>query len=92
MRVYAVTDFLETEICFLAEVDIRGTVYRFSSFPIEIDLDGGGIVFYPGLLSDPNFVQEIVEVGQIKLSSNSMSMALVFPFNVSQRQMLGNGS
>jgi len=67
MRVYAVTDFLETEICFLAEVDIRGTVYRFSSFPIEIVLDGGGIVFYPGLLSDPNFVQVIVEVGQIKL-------------------------
>ena len=91
MRIYPVTDFLETEICFLAEVDIRGTIYRFSSFPIEIDLDGGGVVFYPGLLSDPDFSQEILEVGQIKLSSNSMSMALVFPFNVAARQMLGTG-
>jgi len=91
MRIYPVTDFLETEICFLAEVDIRGTIYRFSSFPIEIDLDGGGIVFFPGLLSDPDFSQEILEVGQIKLSSNSMSMALVFPFNVAARQMLGTG-
>ena len=85
------TDFLETEICFLAEVDLKGTIYRFSSFPIEIALDSGGVVFFPGLLGDPNFSQELQEIGQIKLSTNSISMSLVFPFNVAERQMLGNG-
>mgnify|MGYP003133544340 CR=1 FL=1 len=91
MRVYPVTDFLETEICFLAEVDLKGTIYRFSSFPVEIELDSGGVVFFPGLLGDPNFTQELQEIGQIKLSTNSISMSLVFPFNVAERQMLGNG-
>tara|TARA_Y100000592_G_C5480855_1_gene325369 strand:+ start:1027 stop:2799 length:1773 start_codon:yes stop_codon:yes gene_type:complete len=91
MRVYAVTDFLETEICFLAEVDLHGTTYRFSSFPVEIALSSGGVVFFPGLLGDPSFTQELQEIGQIKLSTNSISMSLVFPFNVAKRQMLGNG-
>ena len=91
MRIYPVIDFLETEICFLAEVDIKGTTYRFSSFPIELDNDGGGQTFYEGKLSDPDFNQELLEVGQIKLSSNSMSMGLVFPFNVARKQMLGVG-
>ena len=91
MRVYPVIDFLETEICFLAEVDIKGTIYKFSSFPIELDNNGGGQTFYEGRLSDPDFRQELLEVGQIKLSSNSMSMGLVFPFNVAQKQMLGVG-
>lgn len=45
MRVYPVIDFLETEICFLAEVDIKGTIYKFSSFPIELDNNGGGQTF-----------------------------------------------
>ena len=91
MRVYPLTDFLETEICFLAEVDLKGTIYRFSSFPVEIALSSGGVVFFPGLLGDPNFSQELQEIGQIKLSTNSISMSLVFPFNVAERQMLGNG-
>ena len=91
MRLYPMTDFLETEICFLAEVDLKGTIYRFSSFPVEIELDSGGVVFFPGLLGDPNFSQELQEIGQVKLSTNSISMSLVFPFNVAQKQMLGNG-
>ena len=91
MRLYPVTDFLETEICFLAEVDLKGTIYRFSSFPVEVNLDSGGVVFFSGLLGDPNFSQELQEIGQIKLSTNSMSMSLVFPFNVAERQMLGKG-
>ena len=91
MRVYTVTDYLDTEICFLAEVDIKGTTYRFSSYPIEIEKDNGQVVFYRGLLSDPDFQQELQEIGQIKLSSNSISMSLVFPFNVATRQMVGKG-
>ena len=91
MRMYPVTDFLETEICFLAEVDLKGTIYRFSSFPVEIALSSGGVVFFPGLLGDPNFSQQLQEIGQIKLSTNSISMSLVFPFNVAERQMLGKG-
>ena len=91
MRLYPVTDFLETEICFLAEVDLKGTIYRFSSFPVEVALSSGGVVFFPGLLGDPNFSQQLQEIGQIKLSTNSISMSLVFPFNVAERQMLGNG-
>jgi hypothetical protein len=91
MRLYPVTDFLETEICFLAEVDLKGTTYRFSSFPVEIELDSGGVVFFPGLLGDPSFSQELQEIGQIKLSTNSISMSLVFPFNVAERQMIGKG-
>ena len=91
MRVYPVTDFLETEICFLAEVDLKGTIYRFSSFPVEVALSSGGVVFFPGLLGDPNFSQQLQEIGQIKLSTNGISMSLVFPFNVAERQMLGNG-
>ena len=75
MRVYAVTDYLDTEICFLAEVDIKGTIYRFSSYPIEIEKDNGQVVFYRGLLSDPDFQQELQEIGQIKLSSNSISFS-----------------
>ncbi len=85
------TDFLQTEICFLAEVDLKGTTYRFSSFPVEIELDSGGVVFFPGLLGDPSFSQELQEIGQIKLSTNSISMSLVFPFNVAERQMIGKG-
>ena len=91
MRVYPVTDFLETEICFLAEVDLKGTTYRFSSFPVEVNFSSGGVVFFPGLLGDPNFTQELLEIGQIKLSTNSISMSLVFPFNIAERQMNGNG-
>ena len=91
MRMYPVIDFLETEICFLAEVDLKGTIYRFSSFPVEVALSSGGVVFFPGLLGDPNFSQQLQEIGQIKLSTNSISMSLVFPFNVAERQMLGNG-
>ena len=86
MRLYPMTDFLETEICFLAEVDLKGTIYRFSSFPVEIELDSGGVIFFPGLLGDPNFSQELQEIGQVKLSTNSISMSLVFPFNVAERQ------
>ena len=91
MRLYPVTDFLETEICFLAEVDLKGTIYRFSSFPVVIALSAGGVVFFPGLLGHPNFSQQLQEIGQIKLSTNSISMSLVFPFDVAKRQMLGNG-
>ena len=91
MRLYPMTDFLETEICFLAEVDLKGTIYRFSSFPIEVDLDSGGVVFFSGLLGDPDFSQQLQEIGQIKLSTNSISMSLVFPFNVAERQMIGKG-
>ncbi len=91
MRMYPLTDFLETEICFLAEVDLKGTTYRFSSFPVEVAFSSGGVVFFSGLLGDPNFSQELQEIGQIKLSTNTISMSLVFPFNIAERQMLGNG-
>lgn len=91
MRVYPVIDFLETEICFIAEVNLYGTVHRFSSFPIELNNAAGGQTFYNGKLSDPDFNQQLMEIGQIKISSNTMSMALVFPFNVAKKQMLGIG-
>lgn len=91
MRVYPSVDYLETEICFLCEVDLKGTIYRFSNYPIDLDESGGGTVFYGGRLEDPSFAQELINVGQIKLSTNSVSLALVFPFNVAQRQINGIG-
>ena len=91
MRVYNSIDYLETDICFLAEVDIRGTVYYFSSFPIILSVDGGGEVLYNGGLSDPEFVQVLEEIGQIKLSQESVALSLRFPFNVAELQMLGKG-
>ena len=91
MRVYPSIDFLETDICFLAEIDILGTVYYFSSIPIVLSVSGGGEVLYGGGLSVPDFVQTLEEIGQIKLVSESVSLALRFPFDVARRQMLGKG-
>ena len=90
MRVYPSIDFLETDICFLAEVDVLGTVYYFSSFPIVLPTSTGEIL-YQGGLSDPGFVQTLQEIGQIKLSQDSISMSLRFPFDVAKRQFLGKG-
>jgi hypothetical protein len=90
MRVYNVQDYLAAEICFLCEVDIRGTIYRFSSFPIDLDT-GDGFVFYGGNLEDPILAQSLTQVGDVKLSANSISLALVFPFNVAKRQINGIG-
>jgi len=91
MRVYPSVDYLETEICFLCEVDLKGTIYRFSNYPIDLAESAGGTVFYGGRLEDPSFAQELINVGQVKLSTNSISLALVFPFNVAQRQINGIG-
>ena len=91
MRVYPSIDFLETNICFLAEVDVFGTVYYFSSFPIVLSVSGGGEVLYTGGLSDPEYYQGLEEIGQIKLSQDSVAMSLRFPFDVARRQMLGKG-
>ena len=90
MRVYPSIDFLETDICFLAEVDVLGTVYYFSSFPIVLPTSTGEIL-YQGGLSDPGFVQTLQEIGQVKLSQDSISMSLRFPFDVAKRQFLGKG-
>ena len=90
MRVYNAQDYLAAEICFLCEVDIRGTIYRFSSFPIDLDT-GDGFVFYGGNLEDPILAQSLTQVGDVKLSANSISLALVFPFNVAKRQINGIG-
>ena len=46
MRVYPSIDFLETDICFLAEIDVLGAVYYFSSIPIVLSVSGGGEVLY----------------------------------------------
>ena len=91
MRVYPSSDFIDTDICFLAEVDVFGTVYYFSSFPIVLSVSGGGEVLYTGGLEDPDFFQSLEEIGQIKLSQDSVSMSLRFPFDVAKRQMLGKG-
>ena len=91
MRVYPSIDFLETDICFLAEVDVFGTVYYFSSFPIVLSVEGGGEVLYTGGLSDPEYYQGLEEIGQVKLSQDSIAMSLRFPFDVARRQMLGKG-
>ena len=90
MRVYNARDYLSAEICFLCEVDIRGTIYRFSSFPIELET-GSDFVFYTGGLEDPRFNQSLTEIGNVKLSANSISLALTFPFNVAKRQINGIG-
>lgn len=90
MRVYNAQDYLAAEICFLCEVDIRGTIYRFSSFPIDLDT-GDGFVFYGGNLEDPILAQSLTQVGDVKLSANSISLALVFPFNIAKRQINGIG-
>lgn len=88
MRVYPSNDYLGAEICFLLEVDIKGTMYRFSSFPIEI-MNNNDVVFYSGLLSDPEYAEQFQEIGKIKLSTNSISMSLIFPFDVAKREMSG---
>lgn len=90
MRVYPAIDYLGTEICFLCEVDLKGTIYRFSSFPIDLETDGG-FVFFGGDLEDPQLSQSLTQVGEIKLSTNSISLALIFPFNVAQKQINGVG-
>ena len=46
---------------------------------------------YNGSLDNPNLSISLEEVGKIKLSQSSVSMAVIFPFSVSSRQMQGLG-
>ena len=90
MRSYPAIDYLSVEICFLLEVDIGGRTYRFSTFPVSFD-EGGSSVLYEGRLDNPEIGISLSELGNIKLSQSSVSMAVIFPFDVSKRQMKGKG-
>lgn len=90
MRSLADFEYLSTDICFLLEVDIGGRTYRFSTFPISFEYQGDSIT-YEGLLDNPDISISLDEVGKIKLSQSSISMAVTFPFDVSMRQIQGKG-
>ena len=90
MRTYSAYDYLSTEICFLLELDIAGRTYRFSSFPIYFE-ESGEQIMYEGRLDNPDFALSLEEAGKIKFSQSGVSMAVVLPFNVSDRQMQGKG-
>lgn len=90
MRSFSSYEYLSTEICFLLEVDIGGRTYRFSTFPISFEYQGDAIT-YEGALDNPDISISLDEVGDIKLSQSSISMSVVFPFDVASRQMEGKG-
>ena len=90
MRSYPSIDYLSTDICFLLEVDVMERIYRFSSFPIELTYQNETIR-YNGGLDNPDISISLDKVGQIKLSQSSVSMSVIFPFDVAKRQMKGKG-
>lgn len=90
MRSLSSYDYLSTDICFLLEVNIGERIYRFSSFPISFS-DNGEEITFEGILDNPDISISLEEIGKIKLSQSSISMGVVFPFDVASRQMQGKG-
>ena len=72
------SDLIGSEVCFLLTIDYIGAVYRFSTYPIDIeDKIENEILRYEGGLSDPSFVQTTKFVG-VQLVQDSISLELIF--------------
>lgn len=72
------SDLRGKDICFLLDVDYQGTMFRFSSFPVElVDSSDGSILQYRGGLSDPDIYQQTELMG-VDIEANSVPMELVF--------------
>ena len=75
-------DLLGALPIFLLEITWGGRIFRFSSYPLDIQTDGGKSIHYSGGLSDPDWSESMEEMkGPEK---NSIPIELVFPVNLLQ--------
>ena len=67
------------DICFLLDIEYYGVLYRFSTFPIDIeDTASNQTIRYIGGLSDPDINQQTQIVG-FNPEANKISIELIFP-------------
>ena len=89
MRQLLASDLIGSSCVWLLEVDLGGTVYRFSSQPIEVLKDGAAIGFSGGLAAEEIEYEETIDRGGLLTSMQSLSVEVVFPFDVAQARKQG---
>ena len=82
------SDLQGVEICFLLTVEYFNVPYRFSSFPIDVKTAGGDVVQFDGMLGDPNISQR-TRIAGFDIEGDTISLEVVFPFNVVNDWMKG---
>ena len=83
-------ELLGSDIVFLMEIDWNGSLFNFSTMPIEVETDGGEIISFQGVIDDPAFRLESSILG-FNAESNSIPMEVYFDnINVSQQIFQGN--
>ena len=83
-------ELLGSDIVFLMEIDWNGSLFNFSTMPIEVETDGGEIISFQGAIDDPAFRLESSILG-FNAESNSIPMEVYFDnINVSQQIFQGN--
>ena len=66
------------DICFLLDINYYGSIYRFSTVPIDIeDLQENSLLPYRGLLEDPDINLQTERIG-VDLEANTISLELIF--------------
>ena len=76
MRPFTLADLKASRIVYLLDVDWHGQIYRFSSYPINIDSDDGSLQ-YAGGLDDPDITENTGITG-FSVEGDSVSMQIVF--------------
>ena len=83
-------ELLGSDIVFLCEIDWNGSLFKFSTMPIEIEKDSGGVITFQGSIDDPSFRLESSILG-FNVESNTIPMEIYFDnINVSQQIFQGN--
>lgn len=73
-------DFQDIEICFILELHYYNVIYRYSSFPVDIENSNGEILQFDGQMSDPNITQQ-TKIAGFDIESDTVSLELVLPFD-----------
>ena len=83
-------ELLGSDIVFLMEIDWNGSLFKFSTMPIDVETDGGEVISFQGAIDDPSFRLESSILG-FNAESNSIPMEVYFDnINVSQQIFQGN--
>lgn len=72
------SDLQGRDICFLLDINYQGAIFRFSTFPIDLeDIQENNTIRYQGGLSDPDINMQTEIVG-FNPESNKISLELIF--------------
>ena len=88
MRPYTLQDLKSSDLIYLLNVDFCGTVYRFSTRPIDVLTDSGDSLSYTGGLSDPEITEQ-TQIAGFSIESDSVAIECIFPVDMAQELRRG---